>query len=74
MHGHIPLPSKDPMIGIAIMDAEMLKVVLPDTARHFEAQFIMPNLVPPVGFTKDVADYKTRIIAASCHLIWNLRL
>ena len=47
-----------------LRDAEMLKVVLPDTARHFGRAIIMPNLVPPVVTTKDVADYKTRIIAA----------
>ena len=47
-----------------LRDAEMLKVVLPDTARHLGRAIIMPNLVPPVVTTKDVADYKTRIIAA----------
>ena len=47
-----------------LRDGEMLKAVLPDTARHFGRAIIMPNLVPPVVTTADAAAYQSRIMAA----------
>lgn len=48
-----------------LRDGEMLKAVLPDTARHFGRAIVMPNLVPPVVTTQDVMAYRTRIDAAN---------
>ncbi len=47
-----------------LRDGEMLKGVLPETARHFARAIIMPNLVPPVVTAKDAAEYRDRIMAA----------
>ncbi len=47
-----------------LRDGEMLKAVLPETARHFGRAIIMPNLVPPVVTAKDAAEYRDRILAA----------
>jgi dihydroorotase len=47
-----------------LRDGEMLKSVLPDTARHFARAIIMPNLVPPVVRAADAAAYRERIVAA----------
>lgn len=47
-----------------LRDGEMLKAVLPETARHFGRAIVMPNLVPPVVTTADVAAYRKRIDAA----------
>ncbi len=47
-----------------LRDGEMLKAVLPETARHFARAIIMPNLVPPVVTGKDAAEYRDRIMAA----------
>jgi dihydroorotase len=45
-------------------DGEMLKAVLPETARHFARAIVMPNLVPPVVTGRDAAEYRDRILAA----------
>ncbi|MGR3491817.1 MAG: dihydroorotase [Shimia sp.] len=45
-------------------DDEMLKLVAPETARHFARAIIMPNLVPPVVTGAQAADYRDRIMAA----------
>lgn len=47
-----------------LRDGEMLKGVLPHTARHFARAIVMPNLVPPVVTAKDAAAYRDRILAA----------
>ncbi len=47
-----------------LRDGDMLRLVLPETARHFARALIMPNLVPPVVTAADAADYRDRIMAA----------
>ena len=47
-----------------LRDGEMLKAVLPETARHFARAIVMPNLVPPVVTGADAADYRDRIMWA----------
>ncbi|WP_424973861.1 dihydroorotase [Dinoroseobacter sp. S124A] len=47
-----------------LRDGEMLKGVLPETARHFARAIIMPNLVPPVVRGDDAAAYRDRILQA----------
>ena len=47
-----------------LRDGEMLKAVLPESARHFGRAIIMPNLVPPVVTAADAADYRDRIMWA----------
>ncbi|MEM9349394.1 MAG: dihydroorotase [Pseudomonadota bacterium] len=45
-------------------DGDVLKAVLPETARHFGRAIVMPNLVPPVVTGQDAASYRKRIMAA----------
>jgi dihydroorotase len=45
-------------------DGDMLKAVLPETARHFARAIVMPNLVPPVVTGRDAAEYRDRILSA----------
>ena len=47
-----------------VRDGEMLKAVLPYTAKHFGRAILMPNLVPPVRTTADCAAYRQRVMAA----------
>jgi len=47
-----------------LRDGEVLKAVLPETARHFARAIVMPNLVPPVVTGRDAAEYRDRILAA----------
>jgi len=47
-----------------VRDGEMLKAVLPFTARHFGRAILMPNLVPPVRTRKDAIAYRERVMAA----------
>jgi dihydroorotase len=47
-----------------VRDGEMLKAVLPLTAKHFGRAILMPNLVPPVRTSADVAAYRARVMAA----------
>jgi dihydroorotase len=47
-----------------LRDGEMLKAVLPDTARHFRRAIVMPNLVPPLVRSAEVAAYRERIRAS----------
>lgn len=47
-----------------LRDGDMLKSVLPDSARHFGRAIIMPNLIPPVVTQADAQAYKDRIEAA----------
>jgi len=47
-----------------LRDGEMLKAVLPDTARLFRRAIVMPNLVPPLVRSAEVAAYRERIRAS----------
>ncbi|MEL7429828.1 MAG: dihydroorotase [Pseudomonadota bacterium] len=47
-----------------LRDGDMLKGVLPFSAKDFERAIIMPNLVPPVVTTADAKAYRERIMAA----------
>ncbi len=47
-----------------VRDGEMLKAVLPQTARHFVRAILMPNLTPPVRTTRDALAYRDRVMAA----------
>jgi dihydroorotase len=47
-----------------LRDGDMMKAVLPDTARHFARAIIMPNLVPPVVTLSDAQAYRDRIMEA----------
>ncbi len=48
-----------------LRDGEMLKSVLPDTARRFARAIAMPNLVPPVVNAAQARGYYERIRAAT---------
>ncbi|VVD74557.1 dihydroorotase [Pandoraea cepalis] len=47
-----------------VRDGDVLKSVLPDSARQFGRAIIMPNLKPPVTTTELAAAYRERILAA----------
>ncbi len=47
-----------------VRDGEMLKAVLPFTAKNFGRAILMPNLVPPVRTTADGKAYRERVMAA----------
>jgi dihydroorotase len=47
-----------------VRDGEMLKAVLPHTARHFGRAILMPNLVPPIRTTDEAIGYRQRVMAA----------
>ena len=47
-----------------LRDGNMLRAVLPETARHFGRAIIMPNLVPPVVTGAQAIAYRDRIMAA----------
>ena len=47
-----------------VRDGEMLKAVLPYTAKNFGRAILMPNLIPPVRTTKDCIAYRERVMAA----------
>ena len=47
-----------------LRDGDMLRAVLPETARHFGRAIVMPNLVPPVVSGDDARAYRDRILAA----------
>jgi dihydroorotase len=42
-------------------DDEILKVVVPETTRHFARSIVMPNLIPPILNSKQAIEYKQRI-------------
>lgn len=44
-----------------LRDGDMMRAVLPETARHFARAIIMPNLVPPVVTGADALAYQARI-------------
>ena len=47
-----------------VRDADMLKAVLPYTAKVFGRAILMPNLTPPVRTTQDGIAYRERVMAA----------
>lgn len=47
-----------------VRDGEMLKAVLPYTAKDFGRAILMPNLTPPVRTTRDATAYRERVLAA----------
>ncbi|MGB4859910.1 MAG: dihydroorotase [Dokdonella sp.] len=47
-----------------LRDGEVLKAVLPDTARRFARAIVMPNLQPPVTTVEQARAYRARILAA----------
>jgi len=47
-----------------LRDGNMLRAVLPETARHFGRAIIMPNLVPPVVTAAQASAYRERIMDA----------
>jgi len=49
---------------VHLRDGEVLKGVLPHTARQFARAIVMPNLSPPVATTAGAAAYRERILAA----------
>ncbi len=46
-------------------DADVLSVVVPDTARQFARAIVMPNLTPPIATTEQALAYRDRIQAAA---------
>lgn len=42
-------------------DNEFLKIVVPETTRHFARSIIMPNLIPPILNANQAIEYKKRI-------------
>jgi dihydroorotase len=49
---------------VHVRDGEMLRAVLPFTARHFGRAILMPNLVPPVATAAEAVAYRARVQAA----------
>ncbi len=47
-----------------VRDGDMLKAVLPYTAKDFGRAILMPNLTPPVRTTRDAMAYRERVEAA----------
>jgi dihydroorotase len=47
-----------------LRDGELLRHVLPDTARQFARAIVMPNLKPPVATVEAASAYRQRILAA----------
>jgi dihydroorotase len=47
-----------------LRDGDMLRAVLPDTARRFARAMVMPNLDPPVRTVEEARAYRGRILAA----------
>ncbi|HET9113027.1 MAG TPA: dihydroorotase [Burkholderiales bacterium] len=49
---------------VHLRDGDLLRKVLPDTARRFGRAIVMPNLKPPVRTTLDAVAYRERILSA----------
>ena len=47
-----------------LRDEEIMRAVLPDTARRFARAIVMPNLDPPVTTVEQARAYRDRILAA----------
>ncbi|MBL3703127.1 dihydroorotase [Sulfitobacter sp. BDSS02] len=63
MSDTLTLPRPDDW-HLHLRDGDMLRAVLPETARHFARAIIMPNLVPPVVTGAQASAYRDRILAA----------
>jgi dihydroorotase len=63
MSASITIPRPDDW-HLHLRDGDMLRAVLPETARHFARAIVMPNLVPPVVTAADARAYHSRIMAA----------
>jgi dihydroorotase len=50
---------------VHLRDGEMLKLVVPYTARQFARAIVMPNLAPPVTTVEQASAYRDRIVAAA---------
>ncbi|MFL6735285.1 MAG: dihydroorotase [Sphingomicrobium sp.] len=50
---------------VHLRDGDMLRAVVPFTARQFARAIIMPNLVPPVTSVAAAASYRDRIVEAA---------
>ena len=46
-------------------DDEILKVVVPETTRHFARSIVMPNLIPPITNADQALKYKEKIKKAT---------
>ncbi|MEQ1556021.1 MAG: amidohydrolase family protein, partial [Gallionella sp.] len=47
-----------------LRDGDLMRAVLPDTARQFARAIVMPNLRPPVTTTAQAIEYHARISQA----------
>ena len=50
-----------------VRDGNMMKIVLPFTAKRFARAIIMPNLKPPITTVVEAIAYRARIIEAMAH-------
>jgi dihydroorotase len=50
---------------VHLRDGEMLRTVVPFTARQFARAIVMPNLAPPITTAEAASAYRDRIIAAT---------
>jgi dihydroorotase len=50
---------------VHLRDGEMLRKVVPYTARQFARAIVMPNLVPPITTVEAAAAYRQRIVEAA---------
>ena len=50
---------------VHLRDGDMMKAVLPYTAKQFGRAIVMPNLVPPVATAEQARGYRARIVDAA---------
>ena len=50
---------------VHLRDGDMLRAVVPYTARTFSRAIVMPNLIPPIGTAAAAAAYRQRILDAT---------
>ena len=51
-------------LHLHLRDGDLMRAVLPDTARQFARAIVMPNLRPPVTTTEQAVAYRERILKA----------
>ena len=51
-------------LHLHVRDGELMRLVVPHTARRFARAIIMPNLNPPIVSTRLASEYRQRILAA----------
>ena len=51
-------------LHLHLRDGDLMRAVLPDTARQFARAIVMPNLRPPVTTTEQAVAYRERILNA----------